>query len=170
MEDNLEIIKCPQCGKEMKKIFFPEQGINLDVCVDGCGGIYFDNREFLKFDEKGEDITPLEEIFKDKSFSKANSEQQLECPVCGAKMVKNHSSAKQEIQVDDCYNCGGKFLNHSELEKIRAEYNSEEERAKDAVKKLFDTAGLELQMHKTSVAKAREKSSILLKLINLRFK
>ena len=169
MEDNLEIIKCPQCGKEMKKVFFSEQGINLDVCVDGCGGIYFDNREFSKFDEKAEDITPLEQVFAGKTYEEINSDKQLECPVCGANMVKNHSSAKQEIQVDDCYNCGGKFLNHNELEKIRAEYNKEEDRAKDVIEKLYNTAGLELQMHKTTVAKARNKSSILAKMLKLKF-
>ena len=59
MADNLEEIYCPACGKKMHKIFMDAQGVNLDVCLDGCGGIFFDNREFKKFDENAEDITPL---------------------------------------------------------------------------------------------------------------
>ena len=50
MADNLELIECPACGKKMHKIYMPSAGVNLDVCVDGCGCIYFDNREFNKFD------------------------------------------------------------------------------------------------------------------------
>ena len=51
MVDNLEEIACPACGKKMHKVFMTEQNLNIDVCLDGCGGIYFDNREFKKFDE-----------------------------------------------------------------------------------------------------------------------
>lgn len=145
MADNLESIYCPACGKRMKKIYMPEQKINLDVCINGCGGIYFDNREFLKVDEPNEDITPLIEIFEGKTFKKTYETETRICPVCGMKMVKNFASAKHEIQVDECYSCGGKFLDNQELEKIRAQYTTEEERAADVIKKLYDTVGLELQ-------------------------
>ena len=56
MADNFKTIKCPACQKEMHKIFIPSEGINIDVCLDGCGGIYFDNREFKSFDEQHESI------------------------------------------------------------------------------------------------------------------
>ena len=46
MADTLKELKCPACGKVMEKVFIPSEGINLDICTDGCGGIYFDNREF----------------------------------------------------------------------------------------------------------------------------
>ena len=49
--DTIDIIKCPACGKEMEKVFIPSEGINIDICTDGCGGIFFDNREFDKFNE-----------------------------------------------------------------------------------------------------------------------
>ena len=69
MADNLEIINCPACGKEMQKVFMPSAGINLDVCVNGCGGIYFDNREFKKFDEQHEDIEPLVKAFEGRTYT-----------------------------------------------------------------------------------------------------
>ena len=40
------------------------------------------------------------------------------CPNCGTKMVKNHSSINADIEVDECYACGGKFLDNGELLKI----------------------------------------------------
>lgn len=144
MADNLEDIYCPACGKKMQKIFMPEQGVNLDVCVDGCGGIYFDNREFKKFDEPHEDISPLVEVLAGRVFKTVDESAERKCPVCGNIMVKNHSSSKQQIQVDECYHCGGKFLDFSELDKIRAEYDTEAERGADAIKALYAVAGKEI--------------------------
>ena len=125
MTDNTErIINCPACGRPMKKVFMPKQGVNLDVCVDGCGGIYFDNREFSKFDEPQEDISPLLEVLKNKDFIQVDETAIRKCPACGTDMVKNYSSKGKIVQVDECYNCGGKFLDFGELEKIRSDYNT----------------------------------------------
>ena len=73
----------------MKKVYMPDAGINLDVCVNGCGGIYFDNREFNKFDEQHEDIEPLVKVFEGRNYSVTDSETVRICPACGMKMVKN---------------------------------------------------------------------------------
>jgi Zn-finger nucleic acid-binding protein len=145
MADNKDTtINCPACGKPMKKIYMPAQGVNLDVCVDGCGGIYFDNREFSKFDEPSEDISPLNEVLKDKEFIKVDENITRVCPVCGSDMVKNYASSKQEVQVDECYHCGGKFLDYGELDKIRSQYNTEGERSADVMKKLYSDVGVNL--------------------------
>lgn len=169
MADNLKTICCPACGKEMKKVYMPEQGVNLDVCVDGCGGIYFDNREFAKFDEKHEDIEPLVEAFEGKTYKTVDSSETRICPVCGMKMVKNFASAKQDVEVDECYGCGGKFLDHSELDKIRAQYATEEERATDVLYSLYSSVGLELQMTNAEHAKAMLKPSLLTRMIKMKF-
>lgn len=66
------------------------------------------------------------------------------CPNCGSKMVKNHSSIHQSIEVDDCYACGGKFLDNSELQKIRAEYQNNSERDEDILKYVYKEVGIEL--------------------------
>lgn len=169
MADNLEIIKCPVCGKDMQKVYMPAAGINLDVCVDGCGGIYFDNREFKKFDEQHEDIEPLIKAFEGKNYEISNATETLICPVCSMKMVKNYASAKHEVQVDECYGCGGKFLDHSELEKIRAQYATEEERAADVVKELYSKVGFELSIHEAKHAKAMNNPSFLTKMIKMKY-
>lgn len=144
MADTLKTLICPACGKEMEKVFIPSQGINLDICTKGCGGIYFDNREFKEFDEQHEDITKIIESLAGKTFEKVDTTQERICPNCGAKMVKNSTSVRKQIEVDDCYVCGGKFLDNEELIKIRAEYENNEQRDADILKYVYATVGKEL--------------------------
>lgn len=144
MADTIKTLKCPACGKEMEKVFIPMQGINLDICTNGCGGIFFDNREFNEFDEKDEDISAILEKINNKTFSTVDTSAERFCPNCGAKMVKNNSSINNNIEVDDCYSCGGKFLDREELVKIRAEYDTEAERSEDVLRQVYRTVGQEL--------------------------
>jgi Zn-finger nucleic acid-binding protein len=144
MADTLKPLNCPACGKQMEKIFIPSQGINIDICTEGCGGIYFDNREFDKFDEKHEDISEILAKLEGKKFSDTNETMTRVCPNCGAKMVKNHTSIKKEIEIDECYSCGGKFLDNKELVKIRNEYENNEERDEDILRYVYQKVGHEL--------------------------
>lgn len=145
MVDSLQTLTCPACGKVMKKIFVPDAGVNVDICVDGCGGIYFDNREFNKFDENSENIDEILEAIDGKTFIPVDGSALRVCPACGAKMVKNFSSARSKIMIDECYNCGGKFLDNGELQKIREEFNTESERAKATMDELYKTVGVKLR-------------------------
>ena len=128
MEDTLEYIKCPACGKEMQKVFMPSAGVNLDVCLDGCGGIFFDGRELKKFDEQSESIEDLKKELEGKTFEKVDESQTRVCPLCGNNMVKNNVSIKKEITIDECYNCGAKFFDNGELIKMREQYPTEKDR------------------------------------------
>ncbi len=145
MADNFKTIKCPACQKEMHKIFIPSEGINIDICLDGCGGIYFDNREFKYFDEQDENIDEIIKAIEGKEFIKVDESLPRTCPVCGARMVKNFASIKKEVQIDECYSCGGKFLDHDELTKIRKQYATEEDRSADTMAYLYDTVGVKLK-------------------------
>lgn len=170
MADNLNDIYCPACGKQMKKIYMPEQGINLDVCTNGCGGIYFDNREFSKFDEQHEDIEPLVKVLENRNFAPVDQSKTRVCPVCGMNMVKNFASAKHEVEVDECYGCGGKFLDNAELTKIREQYFTEEERAADVIAELYRGAGVELREFQSLYKKRMKKPSLLLRVIKFTYK
>lgn len=143
MADNFNTIKCPACQSEMVKVFVPSAGVNVDIC-ETCGGIYFDNREFKSFDEEHENIDEITEALKEHEFKEVDESLPRSCPVCGAKMVKNYSSVKKQVQIDECYACGGKFLDYGELEKIRDEYKTESERSADIMRVLYDTVGVEL--------------------------
>lgn len=162
MADTLQPINCPACHKEFRKIFIPDLGINVDVCIDGCGGIFFDNREFKNFDEKAENIDDILSAIEGKEFEKVDETIPRTCPVCGSKMVKNYASAKHEISIDDCYSCGGKFLDNGELLKIRAQFNTEKDRAEATMKELYATVGPKLEAFEAQ----KTKTSPVRKLFN----
>lgn len=143
MSDTEVTIYCPACGKKMEKIFIPSASMNVDICLNGCGGIYFDNREYKRVDEQHEDITPILEAIENKTFKPVNQEIKRTCPACGAKMVKNFSSANLAIQIDECYSCGGTFLDNGELQKIRTEFTTEKERTAHFINKLHEIIGAE---------------------------
>lgn len=164
MSDTLQPIKCPACHKDMVKIFMPAEGINIDVCLDGCGGIFFDNREFRQFDEKAENIDEILKEIEGKEFEKVDESLTRTCPVCGSKMVKNWASSKQEIQVDDCYSCGGKFLDNGELQKIREQFETEKDRSDAALEELYSTVGPKLAAIEAEQRAASASRSIFHKL------
>ncbi|MBS4760064.1 MAG: zf-TFIIB domain-containing protein [Clostridium sp.] len=139
MKDTIETLVCPACGKLMKKVYLNSQGFFIDVCTEGCGGVWFDNRELAKVDEKNEDIKELCEVYKGKTFSQVDKNAERKCPLCGQKMVKNSVSAKQEITIDECYKCGGKFFDYNELEQMRNQYENDKDRLAD-IKKLSESS------------------------------
>ena len=130
MADTKNELVCPACGRKMEKVLIEHTGFNIDICLNGCGGIFFDNREFKHFDEKAENIKQIEKLTADKEFFQADESYIRYCPACHSAMVKNFSSANKSIEVDECYICGGKFLDNQELQKIRAEYETEEARSR----------------------------------------
>lgn len=119
MADSHHTLTCPACGEDMQKIFIPTPGINIDICTRGCGGIFFDNREFKLFDNPDKDIEDLIDATENNDFKPVDESLDRICPACGAKMVKNFANRYKEIQIDECYTCGGKFLDHGELTKLR---------------------------------------------------
>ena len=128
-------MNCPACGKSMKEIQI--QDIAVDACVGGCGGIWFDWFELKKVDEPhealGEDLIHVE---RDESIV-VDRQLQRECPRCdGQKMLQHFASVKREVAVDECPACGGYFLDYGELNQIRDQFGTEEER-RQAAEALF---------------------------------
>ncbi len=163
MADTHQNLRCPACGKEMQKIFVPSQGVNIDICTDGCGGIFFDNREYQMFDEKSENIDDIIKAIENKKFETVDDSLPRYCPACGAKMAKNFSSIKKQVTVDECYSCGGKFLDHGELTTIRNEYESDLERTADTMRFVYDEVGVKLN---ALYDKEPRKQSLMQKLFN----
>lgn len=166
MVDTLKEMTCPACQKVMKKVLMPESNINVDICLDGCGGIFFDNRELKRFDEKAENIDAISNAISGKTFEKVNQEELRICPACGMKMVKNCTSIKKEVQIDECYACGGKFLDASELQGLRAEYDTEAERSADVIKLVNKTVAPMIQQMDAEHQEALKHQSGLKKLFD----
>ena len=68
MSDNDQRLICPACHCEMEKVYIPDAKVNVDICTKGCGGIYFDNKELNKFDERYENANMIFEALENKRF------------------------------------------------------------------------------------------------------
>jgi Zn-finger nucleic acid-binding protein len=123
MADNKELLTCPACGNEMKKIYLEGKSINIDICLDGCGGILFDNRELEKFDDEHENIDEILNSITGKTFAEVDTKKALDCPVCGNVMLKMGAD-DGKVEIDCCGLCGAKFLNNGELQAIRTKEES----------------------------------------------
>lgn len=117
----------------------------MDVCEGGCGGIWFDNYELKKFDEPFEaDGEELLSISRDENAG-VDRGAKRRCPICPEfTMMRHFSSVKRQVEVDECPNCGGFWLDAGELAGIRQLYGSEEEGVKAAEKYFQDIFGKEL--------------------------
>ena len=119
-------MKCPACFNELTKR--QVGSLEVDVCQGGCGGIWFDAFELQKVDEAEERAGEhLVEIQRDESIV-IDPGRKRECPRCeGVKLMRHFFSAKRRIEVDQCPNCNGYWLDAGELAAVRAERTQQEE-------------------------------------------
>ena len=75
--DNSDNLKCPACGEEMVKVYISDSNINIDFCLNGCGGMFFDNRELEKVDESHENAKEILDLVKEKTFTPVVEEKRL---------------------------------------------------------------------------------------------
>lgn len=119
-------MKCPRTGTEMKEIEIG--GIKVDIS-EACGGVWFDNFEIKKFDEvhesAGEELIQLMEKYRDKHLDLS---QRLKCPKDGTIMMRRFYSPARAIEIDECPQCGGIWLDAGELAMIRDMFPAEEDR------------------------------------------
>ncbi len=112
-------MKCPACSNELEEIQVGD--LLVDVCQGGCGGVWFDAFELQKTDELHEPGEPLLHIRRDEQVV-VDANRKRECPRCpGVKLHRHYFSAKRRVQVDQCPNCAGYWLDAGELALIRAE-------------------------------------------------
>ena len=115
-----QIMKCPACFNELTEI--QVGNLAVDVCQGGCGGIWFDAFELQQVDEQDEAAgEPLLHIQRNERLA-LDPSRKRECPRCpGVKLHRHFFSAKRRVEVDQCPNCGGYWLDAGELAMIRAE-------------------------------------------------
>jgi Zn-finger nucleic acid-binding protein len=111
-------MKCPACSQNLIQI--NTGGLVVDVCQEGCGGIWFDNRELQQVDEAHEfDLEPLLNIRYDLGIE-VDYRARRECPRCpGVILMRQGYAGSSRIQVDRCATCGGFWLDGGELAQIR---------------------------------------------------
>jgi Zn-finger nucleic acid-binding protein len=103
-------------------------GVVVDVCVESCKGMWFDWGEIRKLDETNEGFGQALQTALQHPRSNGTHRTKLLCPKCGLPMHQHLFESQKEINVDECYQCGGFFLDSGELKSIRDGFMSEAER------------------------------------------
>src|SRR6267154_1860096 len=124
-------MKCPACFNELTQT--QVGSLVVDVCEGGCGGVWFDAFELQRVDEETEAAGDhLLNIRRDERVQ-VDVARKRECPRCaGVKLKRHFFSARRKVEVDECPNCGGYWLDAGELAKIRAERSLSSEAQKTA--------------------------------------
>jgi len=120
--------------------------IAVDVCRNGCAGIWFDNFELQRVDETheaaGESLLQIER----NPATSVDHSLKRSCPKCETqKMLKHFMSVKREVEVDECPKCGGFWLDAGELGQIRGQFETQADREQAAHAYFSDTFGGEIE-------------------------
>jgi Zn-finger nucleic acid-binding protein len=150
-------MKCPRTGKELKPVTIG--GIEIDLSM-GCGGVWFDQLELEHFDEVHEEAgTLLVQHMKDHHKPLENSGVRLKCPKdTDVVMMRRYYSPVQQIEIDECPQCGGIWLDTEELSGIRDLFPTQEQR-EEAGKKFVDNMmnSPEVKEHQSDVKMLSDK-------------
>ncbi|MBD3307221.1 hypothetical protein GF339_12390 [candidate division KSB3 bacterium] len=156
-------MKCPACGNQLTEMAVQE--IHVDVCQGGCKGVWFDRFELQKVDEAHEAAgEPLLDVARDPQLV-VDHARQRHCPKCETiPLMRHFFSVKRDIEVDECPQCAGMWLDQGELARIRTQFATESER-REAAQTMFaevfddDLARMRSESEEKN-AKARKIASI----------
>ena len=85
------IIKCPVCSNSMTTM--EAEGVKVDVCASGCGGIRFDWFELARVDEANESAgEKFLEVKRDPTLH-LDPRKRIRCPRDGEIMISHFLSA-----------------------------------------------------------------------------
>jgi len=121
-------MKCPACDNPLKE--YDAGSVVIDICDTGCSGIWFDAGELEEVDESAEPF-PAELLRANK-----NSKVVLDhykprpCPRCSNSLLSRRLyDPASEIELDECLQCAGLWLDIGELELLRDENEQRDMRA-----------------------------------------
>jgi Zn-finger nucleic acid-binding protein len=118
-------MKCPACNNQLSPLTAGD--VVVDVCRDGCGGVWFDDREIEKFDEQAE--VDGEKIMQIMSSGKPALNDTRCCPKCSDEVLcKTFFDVQRRVRIDQCLRCSGIWLDAGELQAIRGQYQTVQER------------------------------------------
>ena len=100
-------MNCPVCSQLMVEKDFD---FNVHICESGCKGIWFDHGELQKFDKKNARLGDALQAALNYPRTNDKKRPPLKCPKCNMVMHTHKYSSAQEVNVDECYGCGGFFL------------------------------------------------------------
>ena len=112
-------MRCPACLHPLHR--FKAGTVTLDGCDGGCGGIWFDHLKLSKVTTKhSKAVIKVVEIRADPNV-RVHDDDVRECPHCdNVTLEKKLYSLGSGVIMDRCPECQGVWLDHGELDKIRA--------------------------------------------------
>ena len=105
-------MKCPACPDTLSR--YRHDPVTLDVCHEGCGGIWFDRSELEELHKLHPTATlrVLSNKRRVVDFSLPRS-----CPKCAEHpLIRVHHDNIQELELDECNHCGGLWVDLGELQ------------------------------------------------------
>jgi len=118
-------MNCPRCNTNLEKMMASPK-VEVDACKDGCGGIWLDNLEIKKLDEKSEVDQQLFIKLAESKTKSPDLNPRIKCPKCmDIVMMRHFANINKDIVIDECAKCGGWWLDIGELEKISEEFPTE---------------------------------------------
>jgi Zn-finger nucleic acid-binding protein len=117
---------CPVCNIPLTQLNI--SGVVIDECSESCHGLWFDSQELSRLDELGEGAG--ETLQRLLSYPRGNDDRsrKLTCPRCSTALQRKSYYYRSTIFIDDCYNCGGVWLDAGELAAVRENFKNREER------------------------------------------
>ncbi|MEB3330535.1 MAG: zf-TFIIB domain-containing protein [Candidatus Sericytochromatia bacterium] len=127
---------CPACQLPLDHVE-AAPGLFLDVCQAGCQGLWFDNQELQALDEAGEHpeaaVVQRDALAARGTGPLGDAHPRRPCPRCeGVKMRRFWFSWNRDVEIDQCGQCGGTWLDHGELTRVREAFSSAEAREAEA--------------------------------------
>ena len=149
-------MKCPRTGENLKVV--KVGGIEVEIS-EACGGVFFDNFELEKFDEKSEKRGEvLVEHLKNFPPPALDQNERIKCPKCtDVVMARHFYSPLKQIEVDRCPGCGGFWFDFGELDKLRNLFPDQKDREK--LSKEFENEMLNSTMYKVYDKKLNDKQA-----------
>lgn len=116
---------CPACKNKLEPK--TECGIEVDVCINACGGIWFDDQELNKLDKGQCDLT-TETLFAGRNQNNTiiDHSKERNCPKCSSVKLNRHFFYEdKKLEIDTCPSCKGIWLDAGELSTLIKEQKSE---------------------------------------------
>jgi Zn-finger nucleic acid-binding protein len=119
-------MNCPACKNPLQ----PKNAgadLALDICYGGCGGIWFDSKELERASASAPAATTLHSIWQ-LSPNNAQSTRVRSCPRCPDQLLERRwFSETKSVEIDQCPQCRGVWLDAEEFSKIYDELKATRE-------------------------------------------
>jgi Zn-finger nucleic acid-binding protein len=126
-------MKCPACENELSEMTVT--GINVHVCRDSCGGLWFHLSQVKKIGRvkrgSGATLLSVEKVEGVKTYRGAEHP----CPYCKTTLLYRHFfSRKFDTEVNQCAKCSGFWIDAAGLARIM---ESPQEQKNELLEKYF---------------------------------